>query len=239
MAMERSESLSWPIRSALAWGVHLYTALGAVLGFLALAAAFRQDYTETFRYLAFALLVDCTDGTLARRANVKQVLPWIDGELLDNIVDYLTYVVVPVAVLVQPGILPPGTQAAALSILLASAYGFSRTDAKGFVEHYFQGFPSYWNVLAFYYVILGTDPWLNLVLMLVFVGLVFAPMRWLYPSRMEKMRTPTLALGVVWGVMGFTLLAQMPAVSESLAWLSLFYPLYYTVGSVVYHLTNE
>jgi len=237
--MERSETSSSPVRSALAWAVHLYTALGAVFGFLALTAAFSRDYAATFRYLAIALVIDATDGTLARRANVKQVLPWIDGELLDNIVDYLTYVVVPVGVLVQPGILPPGTQATALSILLASAYGFSRTDSKGFVEHYFQGFPSYWNVLAFYYVILGTEPWLNLTLMLVFVVLVFAPMRWLYPSRMEKMRVPTIALGAVWGVMGFVLVAQMPEVSKPLAWLSLFYPLYYTAGSAVYHLTND
>ncbi len=237
--MERDESFPSPARTVFAWGVHIYTALGAVFGFLALAAAFHQDYAATFRYLAGALLIDATDGTLARRANVKQVLPWIDGELLDNIVDYLTYVVVPVGVLIQPGILPPGTQAAALSILLASAYGFSRTDSKGFVEHYFQGFPSYWNILVFYYVILGTGPWFNLILMLVFVGLVFAPMRWLYPSRMETMRAPTIALGVVWTVLGFILVAEMPDVSRPLAWASLFYPLYYTVGSIVYHLTNE
>ncbi|HYC57899.1 MAG TPA: CDP-diacylglycerol O-phosphatidyltransferase [Candidatus Binatia bacterium] len=236
---DRNETAPTSAQVAFAWGVHFYTAFGAVLGFLALWAAFQQNYTEVFWLLSVALLVDSTDGTFARRARVKQVVPWINGEQLDNIVDYLTYVVVPVAIFVQPGILPHGTQSLALLVLLASAYGFSRTDAKGFVEHYFQGFPSYWNVVAFYYVILETNPTFNLLLLMVFVALVFVPMRWLYPSRMEKQRTQALALGALWAVMGLTLIWQMPHPSKTLGWISLFYPLYYTVMSVRYHFSTE
>jgi phosphatidylcholine synthase len=236
--MDRGES-AYPFhRQLYAWAVHGYTAFGAVLGFVALNAAFRGDFALTFGALAAALFVDASDGTLARRAEVKQVLPWIDGELLDNIVDYLTYVVVPVAVFVQPGVLPVGFQWAALLVLLASAYGFTRTDAKGFVEHYFQGFPSYWNIVAFYFVVLDTDPWLNLAVLVAFLVMVFVPMRWLYPSRMETMRTPTIALGFVWMAMGLVLVAQMPEPSKALAWASLFYPAYYTIGSVVYHVRS-
>lgn len=222
-----------------AYAVHAYTATGSVLGFLALAAAFRGDYATTFQMLAWAFFVDATDGTLARRARVKQVVPWIDGGLLDNIIDYLTYVVVPVAVLVQPGILPPGTSWMAMSVLLASSYGFTRTDAKGFVEHYFQGFPSYWNVLVFYYVVLGTGPWVNLAFLLFFVAMVFVPMRWLYPTRMEEGRTAAVGLGAVWAVMGFTLILQLPEPSPALAWISLFYPVYYSVASLVYHVRSR
>lgn len=221
-----------------AFAVHGYTAFGAVLGFLALAAAFRADFTTTFQMLAWAFVVDASDGTLARKARVKQVVPWIDGGLLDNIIDYLTYVVVPVAVLVQPGILPPGKAWLALSVLLASSYGFTRTDAKGFVEHYFQGFPSYWNVLVFYYVVLGTGPWVNLAFLLFFVAMVFVPMRWLYPTRMEEGRTMAVGLGVVWAFLGFTLILQMPSPSPTLAWLSLFYPAWYTLASLRYHLRS-
>lgn len=239
--MERHEE-EYPFsRLLFAWGVHGYTAFGAVLGFLALDAAFRADYTTTFAMLAAAFFVDATDGTLARRANVKHVAPTMDGELLDNIIDYLTYVVVPVAVFVQPGILPPGLQWTALSVLLASAYGFSRTDAKGFVEHYFQGFPSYWNVLAFYFVVLGTDPWVNLAFLVSLVLLVFVPMRWLYPSRMEPGwgRSLSLWFGLAWTAMGVTLIVQMPEPSMTLAWASLFYPAWYTGASLVYHLSSE
>lgn len=237
--MERNETPVPLSRLAFALGVHAYTALGAVLGFLALEAAFAQDYARTFVMLAVAFVVDASDGTLARKAKVKQVVPWIDGSMLDNIVDYLTYVVVPAAVLVQPGILPPGTQWMAMLVLLASAYGFSRTDAKGFVEHYFQGFPSYWNVLVFYYVVLGTSPMVNLAFLTFFVVMVFVPMRWLYPSRMERGRNIAVWLGVVWMVMGFTLILQMPDPSPTLAWVSLFYPAYYTIASFVYDLRNR
>jgi phosphatidylcholine synthase len=218
-----------------ALSVHAYTAFGAVLGFLALSAAFRGDFTTTFWMLALAFVVDASDGTLARRAHVKKVVPWIDGSLLDNIIDYLTYTVVPVAVMVQPGILPDGLQWTAMTVLLASAYGFSRTDAKGFVEHYFQGFPSYWNVMVFYFVVLETNPWVNLLFTLVFVVLVFVPMRWLYPSRMEQGQRLTVWLGIAWAVMGIVLIVQLPEPSKWLAWISLFYPAYYTLASFQYH----
>lgn len=239
MRMDRTET-PHPLKSVVfALAVHGYTAFGAVLGFAALTAAFRQDYATTFWMLAVAFLVDATDGTLARKARVKHFAPYIDGSLLDNIIDYLTYVVVPAAVMIQPGILPPGLEWLAMSVLLASAYGFSRTDAKGFVEHYFQGFPSYWNVLVFYYVVLDTGPWVNLFFLVFFVTMVFVPMRWLYPSRMENGRGATIWLGALWGVISVVVLIQYPAPSPWLAWLSLFYPIYYSVASLVYHLRSR
>jgi len=224
-----------PLRTAFAWGVHLYTAFGAVLGFIALDAVFRHDYRLAFIMLAVALLIDSSDGALARKIRVKYVIPWIDGELLDNIVDYFTYVIVPVAIFMQPGILPADSEYAAWSVLLASAYGFCRTDAKGIIEHYFRGFPSYWNVMAFYFVVLRTPPLLNVLVVLLAVVFVFVPMRWLYPSRMEGARALTIALGVVWALMGPVLIATLPDAPRWLAWISLFYPLYYIAASVVYH----
>lgn len=223
------------VKTLAAWAVHAYTALGAVFGFAALEAVFRHDYQRTFLLLALALAVDSSDGALARAVRVKQQVPWIDGELLDNIVDYFTYVIVPAAIMIQPGILPANAHYAAVLVIPASAYGFCRTDAKGMIEHYFQGFPSYWNIMAFYFVVLGTSPEANLVVLIGGLVMVFVPMRWLYPSRMEIMRTPTLVLGVVWAVMGMALIAQLPEPSPLLAQISLFYPVYYTVGSVVYH----
>jgi len=222
-------------RVAFAWAVHFYTAFGAVLGFIALDAVFKRDYRLVFSMLAIALLIDSSDGALARKIRVKHVLPWIDGELLDNIVDYFTYVIVPVAVFMQPGILPAGLEYSALSVLLASAYGFCRTDAKGVIEHYFRGFPSYWNVMAFYFVVLATPPLLNVFVMLLAVVMVFVPMRWLYPSRMESMQAITIALGVIWAVLGVWMIVRLPAPSPALGWLSMYFPIYYIAGSVVYH----
>ena len=224
------------LRVTLAWSVHIYTAFGAVLALHALVAVFAQDYRTAFLLLAAALAIDSSDGALARAAHVKQVLPWFDGELLDNIVDYFGYVVVPAAVLLQPGILPPYSGLPAALVLMSSAYGFCRTDAKGVIDHYFQGFPSYWNVMVFYFVALSTSPAVNLIAVLVGVLLVFSPLRWLYPSRMEGMRAPTIALGVLWAVLSLIVVVQMPEHSLAIAWISLFYPAYYTIGSIVYHL---
>jgi phosphatidylcholine synthase len=223
----------------MAWAVHTYTALGAAVGFLALQAAFTGDYQLTFIFLSVAFAIDASDGALARYVRAKQVIPWIDGTLLDNIVDYLTYVVVPVAIFTRPGVLPAGLEWTALTVLLASAYGFSRTDAKGLIDHYFLGFPSYWNVMAFYMIALGTTPITNLIVMLTAVVFVFVPMRWLYPSRMEKGRMAIISLGLVWAVMGLVLIAQLPEPSAALAWASLFYPVIYTVGSVVFHFSSD
>jgi phosphatidylcholine synthase len=105
------------------------------------------------------------------------------------------------------------------------------------IEHYFRGFPSYWNVMAFYFVVLRTPPMLNLLVMLVAVVFVFVPMRWLYPSRMESARGRglTIALGVIWGAMGIALIATLPEPSSLLGWISLFFPAYYVAASVLYH----
>jgi phosphatidylcholine synthase len=222
-------------RVAFAWAVHLYTALGAVMGFIALVAVFKHDYKLAFSMLAVALAIDSSDGALARKIRVKHVLPWIDGELLDNIIDYFTYVIVPVAIFMQPGILPAGYEYLALTVLLASAYGFCRTDAKGVIEHYFQGFPSYWNVMAFYFIVLATNPVANLLVMLLAVVMVFVPMRWLYPSRMETMRGLTIALGALWAVLGVVMIVRLPEPSPVLGWLSMYFPIFYIAGSVVYH----
>lgn len=222
-------------RTGAAWLVHLYTATGAVLGFLALQAAFSGDYALVFRLLAAALAIDASDGVLARAVEVKRVIPWFDGALLDNLVDYVNYVVVPVAVFMQPGILPEGTGFLSLAVLLASAYGFSRTDAKGFVEHYFLGFPSYWNVVAFYFVVLDSSPAFNLAVVVVCTVLVFVPMRWIYPTRSDVLRKSTISLGLVWALMSLWMLARLPEPSPLLASVSLLYPVYYTGCSLFYH----
>jgi len=134
-----------------AWAVHLYTAGGAVTGILALDCIARGDLRGALFVMAIALFIDSTDGPLARVLKVGARLPFFDGSLLDNIVDYLTYVAVPVFFMLRAGILADDIAGLSVGsfILVASAYAFCRTDAKT-SDHYFRGFPSYWNVAAFY-----------------------------------------------------------------------------------------
>ncbi len=170
-----------------AWLAHAYTASGVVLAFLATRAVVEHRYREAFLWLALQIFVDSTDGVLARRARVATLLPWFNGSKLDDIVDYLTYVFVP-ALLVWRALLVPDAWAlpVACAMLLASAFGFNREDAKT-SDHFFTGFPSYWNIVVLYLFVARLTPVVNAVILLSLAVLVFVPIRYVYPSR-----TPTL-----------------------------------------------
>jgi phosphatidylcholine synthase len=219
-----------------AWGVHFYTAFGAVLGFLALDATANSNYGLAFIWLTVATVIDCTDGTLARRVGVKQVLPHFDGARLDDIVDYVNYVLVPVVLAYHADMIPHGTAGLIVGAfpLLASGYGFCQLDAKT-EDHFFKGFPSYWNVVVFYFYALGTARWFNVVALLIFSMLVFVPIGYLYPSKNRTAQRTTYGLGGVWAVCMVVLLAQFPTPSRPLAWLSLFFPIYYVGMSFHLH----
>ncbi len=211
-----------------AWAVHAYTASGAAVAFLALAASNAGDIRTAFLLLWVAMAIDCSDGTMARAARVKEVVPEFDGARLDDIVDYLTYTFVPIAMAYGAGLLPAG--AAGLVIgslpLLASAYGFCRTDAKT-DDHFFLGFPSYWNIVVLYFVLLDTPPLFNAVVLTTLAALVFAPIRYAYPSRNPAGRWGTFTLGPVWAALIFYLVLELPALNPTLAWASLYFPVYY------------
>jgi phosphatidylcholine synthase len=219
------------LRQAAAWAVHAYTASGAVIAFVALAAVVEQRFGDAFRWLTLAFAIDCTDGALARAVAVKRVLPYYDGSRLDDIVDYLTYVMVPVVLMYQAGCFPAShAHAIAAAPLLASAYGFCRSDAKT-EDHYFRGFPSYWNVVAFYALALRLMPVTIATAVVVLAVLVFAPLKFLYPSRAPRFRALSLALGGVWALVMVYLVWAFPAVPVTLVWLSLAYPAYYCLMS--------
>ncbi|HWP35453.1 MAG TPA: CDP-alcohol phosphatidyltransferase family protein [Thermodesulfobacteriota bacterium] len=229
--MGREQGIDWRSRVA-ALGVHAYTAVGALTAMLALQAGLAGEVRRAFVWLAIAVVIDSTDGTLARRVNVKNVVPWLDGARMDDIVDYLTYVFVPSVLIYEWGLLPePGGWLIAACPLVASAYGFSRTDAKT-ADHFFTGFPSYWNVVALYMYAAGSPPWLNAAALLVLSFLVFVPIRYLYPSRTPTLRGLTCTLGVIWGGMLGVIIWQLPHASPSLLLASAFYPAYYLALSL-------
>ena len=221
---------------AAAWGVHLYTASGAVVALLALAAAVRGAYGAAFAWLTVAFILDCTDGTLARRARVKEVLPYFDGSKLDDIVDYLNYVFVPIAIACLAGLVPDtlGGMIVAALPLLASGYGFSHAAAKT-PDHFFTGFPSYWNVVVFYLYVLRAPLWFNVLVLLFLSAMVFVPIRYLYPSRSSTHRLRTYGLAVVWFALVVALFLQFPRPSRTLAVASLFFPAYYVFVSFKTH----
>jgi phosphatidylcholine synthase len=227
------------ISGALAWLVHLYTASGAVLAFLAARSIIEYEYRTAFAWLSLQLAIDATDGFLARAARVSTRLPSFNGAKLDDIVDYLTYVFVP-ALFVWRSLLVPDTWSipVAAAILLASAYGFNRDDAKT-EDHFFTGFPSYWNVVVFYLFIAGWPSAVNAAILLALAVLVFVPIRYVYPSRTPIWQTSTNVLGVIWGGLMLAMLWQYPAVSRPIFFASLVFPLYYLGLSAVLHFTRR
>jgi phosphatidylcholine synthase len=180
--------------------------------------------------------VDGTDGMLARHLQVKRWIPWFDGALLDNIVDYLTYVFTPMVLLWSTGYLGSGRSATVLAVmpLLVSAYQFCRVDAKT-ADHLFLGFPSYWNVVAFYVIVLDLGVASTAVLLTVCAVLVFIPVGYVYPSRTGTLRGLTLALTTVWLVSYAVLLNQVSSPDPIWLTISLAYVVYYVALSL--HLT--
>jgi phosphatidylcholine synthase len=222
-------------RLVCAWAVHAYTASGAVFAFAGLLAALDRDYRASFLWMIGATVVDATDGVLARAARVSTFTPAFDGARLDDIVDYLTFVFLPVVVLYHAGQLDPGWGiAVAAAVLLSSAYGFAAADAKT-SDHFFTGFPSYWNVVALYLYAFAADTAVSAAVLLVLSALVFVRIGYVYPSRTPTLRRTTLALAVVWGMMVVAIAWMLPDVPRGLLVGSLFFPVYYIVLSLRLH----
>ncbi len=218
----------------LANGVHLFTATGAVWGFLTLLAIWGGNYKLAIIYIIVAMFVDGFDGILARWLDVKTYAKWIDGGLLDNIIDYLNYVVVAALLLVKvPNLMPQGFEmVAAFSILLTSGFQFSQVEAKTDDQSYFfKGFPSVWNFLVVYMMLLGLNPWINFSLVVICNILIFVPVKYLYPTRSNRLRRLTLVLTYLYGILGVWGLLQYPDVPKWVAPLSFIYVVYYAAMS--------
>jgi phosphatidylcholine synthase len=218
-----------------AWLVHAYTATGAVLAFVAARAIVHGNDRLALAAMFAATIVDATDGVLARRARVKEVLPGVDGGRIDDIVDYLTFVFLPLLLLdTSSGLYGSVALPVTAIVLLSSMYGFIAPDAKS-SDHFFTGFPSYWNIVVLYLLLFRVPPVYNALVLLAFSALVFVRVGYIYPSRTPTLRALTLALGATWGVMIAAIIWMWPSPPRWIAVGSLIFPIYYTVLSLVLH----
>jgi phosphatidylcholine synthase len=208
--------------------VHLYTASGAVLALMILVAAFQGEAVKALWLMLAALIIDSTDDLLARRLRVSEALPFFDGAMLDNIVDYMTYVFAPMLLLWSGGYLPEGNAGVVFAALplLASSYQFCRVDAKT-EDHYFLGFPSYFNVVAFYAIVFEPGPGALAAVLIVCSLLVFVPIRYVYPSRTLAFRRLTLTLTALWLLSCAVILREMPRPDPLILGFSILYLCYY------------
>ena len=182
----------------LSYSVHLFTVTGVIFSLLALIAAINKNLPLMFFYLASALFVDGIDGTLARKVDVKKYTPNINGEILDNIIDFLNYVFVPSFVIFWLEFVPKGSELIMSAIILTvSCYTFANNNIKT-SDFYFSGFPALWNVVILYFYILNSDPLINLVIILFFAILTFIPIKFLHPFRVKRLRKTSLIFLLIW-----------------------------------------
>lgn len=218
---------------ALAWSVHLFTSLGlvAAAGIAVLVVRGGDDaFRAAFGLMWLATIIDAVDGTFARMARVKQVLPGFDGRRLDDIIDFQTYTSLPLLLIWRAAVLPGWWSGLLLLPLVASAFGFSQSDAKT-ADGYFLGFPSYWNIVAFYLYFAKSPAWLAMATITILSLLTFVPTKYLYTTQPGRLNRIANQLSAPWAGLLIGVLVAGPAYRQTLALASLYFPAFYLAAS--------
>lgn len=235
---QRSPQKITPQQRWAGWLTHAFTAGGAFLGLLALWAVSLEKPTVAFWLMSATIVVDAVDGMFARWIDIKRVVPQIDGALLDNIVDFFNYAMVPAFFLLMIPVVPMSSRfICALAITFSAAYQFTQVDAKT-EDHFFKGFPSYWNIAVFYLFFWQMQAWINFLIILFLAAMSFVPIKYVYPSRLDylthskTLRLAMLTATIVWGIATAGLLWVYPASHPILVFLSMGYLILYMVISL-------
>lgn len=210
--MEQSDDSATPTtprsRRAAAFGVHVFTALGAGVALLALLEAVREHWSAMFGWLGVALVIDAADGPMARRLDVVRLQPNWSGDVLDLVVDFVTYVFVPAYAVTASGqLLPLTAPLLGIGIVVSGALYFADRRMKR-EDNHFRGFPGLWNVAAFYLFLLHWPPALSSLFIAVLIVATFLPLHVLHPVRVVRLRRLTLTLIAVASVLAIYVLAR-------------------------------
>jgi phosphatidylcholine synthase len=204
----KDSSSASPASRAAAFSVHIFTALGAGIALIALLEAVREHWAAMFGWLGVALVIDAVDGPLARRLDVARVQPNWSGDVLDLVVDFVTYVFVPAYAITASGLLlPPAAPLLGAGIVVTGALYFADRRMKA-ADNHFRGFPALWNAAAFYLFLLHWPPALSSFAVAVLIVLTFIPFHVLHPLRVVRLRALTLSLIAVWTVLVIVTLAN-------------------------------
>ena len=196
-----------------AWAVHGFTASGAVLGFLAIISILNNDLVGAFLWLGLALLIDGIDGSLARKIGVLDKTPNIDGSTLDNVIDYLNYVIIPALMIYWFQMVPNGWEIILpAGMFVVSLYTFANMNMKT-NDYYFSGFPAVWNIVVLYFYILNTHPIINVIIILLLFIFTFIPIKFVHPLRVKKIRNLTIFCTVLWSATTLKLVTTNPDIN--------------------------
>ncbi|MCB9644691.1 MAG: CDP-alcohol phosphatidyltransferase family protein [Myxococcales bacterium] len=226
-------------RRILCYALHLYTASGIFFAVLILMAIINKDYKWAYLWMVVATVIDSSDGYLARKLEVKKVLPHINGGDLDNIVDYVNYTFLPLFLIAHAGLIPQPAWLWVSLPMMASLFGFANADAKQAEEGFFLGFPSYWNFVAIYVQIVMTpiSPYFSLAVLMILTVLTVSPLRFAYPSRMPRFQKTFIWGAILWTISFVAIIVLYPIGEKVrppmwLALASISYPLFYCLFSM-------
>ena len=209
------QNIDLEVKKGIAWAVHAFTTCGIIAGFLALVEVLHNDPVKAFMWLGIALFVDGIDGSLARRARVREYTPNFDGASLDYVIDFFTYVAVPAVMVYWFEMVPldwyfaksTWSLMAAATIMAVSCYTFANVGMKS-EDYYFVGFPAIWNVVVLYFYVLEKDDmdWLiNGITIIALSILTFIPIKFVHPLRVAHWRNITIPMTVLWAAMALSL----------------------------------
>ncbi len=177
---------------------HFLTGFGALAGFFALISVINNSQSTTFLWLGLAFLIDSIDGTLARKFNVKKNFPNIDGKMLDSIIDFFNYVIVPAFIIYWFRLVPDNFLILIPSILiLVSIYSYVNLNVMT-NDHYYNGFPAIWNIVVLYFYLFGTNQITNLIILVLLLILKFSPLKCIHPLRVKKLKNFSIFFTIVW-----------------------------------------
>ncbi|MBS9720522.1 phosphatidylcholine/phosphatidylserine synthase [Tianweitania sp. BSSL-BM11] len=204
--MKKPKKVTAP--QARAFSVHLFTASGSFLAFLSLVAASEERWTAMFLWLGLALLVDGVDGPIARKLQVKEVLPTWSGELLDNIIDYVTYVLIPAFALYQRGFMGEGLSFLSAAIIVVSSAIYYADTGMKMKENFFKGFPVVWNMVVFTLFVIQPGEYVSFAVVVLSAIFTFIPMSFLHPVRVVRLRNINLTIFLIWCAISVLALLQ-------------------------------
>jgi phosphatidylcholine synthase len=196
--------------------VHCFTASGAALGLAALLCAADARFTAMFAFLGAALFIDAVDGTMARRYRVEETVPHIDGVVLDLVVDFLTYVVVPLVALWRSGLLETPIAVAICAIVCAASALYFADRRMKTHDLWFRGFPAIWNILVFYMLVLRPGPVVSTIAVIAAAAMMFAPVVFVHPLRVIRLRLVTLMATGAWSAAAIAALDQGLSQADSM-----------------------
>ena len=178
--------------------VHLLTGFGIIAGYFALIAVINNNQEEAFLWLGLAFLIDSVDGTLARKFNVKKNLPNIDGKMLDSIIDFFNYVIIPSIMIYWFRYVPDQFSVLIPAILIfISIYSYVNLNILT-NDNYYNGFPAIWNVIVLYFYIFGTSQNVNLILLTLLIFLKFSPLKCIHPLRVKRFKNLSIIFAIIW-----------------------------------------